>query len=386
MNATAVGKLPPIDFERIAASVDLPALLGREGIEVSRAGMASCPFHVGKGQGRSTPSLSVFKADGRWRWKCHGDGCGKAGDAIAWVAEREGISTVEAARKLGGVEDYRSRPSGSAPASLPDRPEVPETWADPDWQVAVDALVVEASDRLWRPEGRDALDWLRSRGLADVTIARFKLGFVATPSRSGPIEVLEDGRGPAGVYAPRGIAIPWLAPGACFSDAGADLSGGPRWVGLNVRRLADPDVFAGLPEGVAKCLAVRGSRRGFLYPWPEILPTQGQLPLLLAEGEFDALIGVQELGHVLHVATAGSASVRSLPLATRSALALSTWVLLALDHDRAGVEGVWEWRERYPAKSRRVLLPSGKDLNEFHRMGGDLRSWIADEIRLASTR
>jgi DNA primase len=357
-----------IDFEWLATSIDLPLMLDREGIEI-RNGKAFCPFH----DNTMTPALSVFRADGRWRYRCHG--CGMSGDGIEWVAAREKITTIEAARKLAGIVDYHVRPSPSS-TPHPGRPEVPETWSDPSWQAAVDALVAESEARLWGSDGREALEWLRGRGLADRTIRRFRLGFVSSSFRSDHLPVLEDDRGPGRVYAPRGVTIPWLAPGACYS-ANEDVEV-PRWAGCNIRRLAEPDVFAGLPEGVEKCMAVRGSRRGHLYPWPEVLPTQGELPMLLVEGEFDALIGFQEVGHRLHVATAGSASVKVLPLAARSALALSTWILLAFDHDRPGVKAVWEWRERFPHKSRRVLLPFGKDLSDFFNGGGDVRAWVAE--------
>ena len=373
---SASGATSRVDFRQVAESVDLPGLLQREEIEV-RNGKALCPFH-----GNSvTPALSVFRADGRWRYKCHA--CEASGDAIGWVAARENISTIEAARKLSGTADYLVRAS-SSPSRSAVQAEAPEPWRNPDWQLAVEELVVEAEDRLRGPDGRDALAWLRARGLADHTIRRFRLGFVASHFRSDPVEVLDDDRGPGCVYAPRGITLPWLAPGNCHTDPDASAKI-PRWVGCNVRRLADPDVFAVLPDGVDKCLAVRGSRRGYLYPYPEILSTQGEQAMLLVEGEFDALLGVQEVGHLLHVATAGSSSVRSLPLASRSALALSTWIYLALDHDRAGVEAVWEWRERFPHKSRRVLLPFGKDFSDFVMGGGDARAWVAEIERSLTT-
>ena len=51
-------------------------------------------------------------------------------------------------------------------------------------------------------------------------------------------------------------------------------------------------------------------------------------------------------------------------------------ILLALDHDEAGVKAVREWRRKLPHKARRVLLPSGKDLTDFHRAGGEVRAWV----------
>jgi DNA primase len=362
----ATGPPDRVDFGLVAESVDLLALIQRE--REVRNGKALCPFH----ENTSTPALSVYREDKRWRYKCHG--CGASGDAIAWVAARESITLVEAARKLAGDGDYRVNPSEDRPSP---KPEAPEEWRDPAWQVAVEALVVEAETRLWSGEGAEALRWLKNRGLADHTIRRFRLGFVASHYRSEAVEILAGRRGEGHFYSPRGITIPWLAPGASYQESLPV----PRWVGCNVRRLAEPDVFLKLPDEVEKCQSVRGSRRGYLYPWPEILPAQGELPVLMVEGEFDALIGTQEVGHMLHVATAGSASVRTLPLASRSALAVSTWILLAMDHDQPGVKAVWDWRGRYPHKSRRVLLPSGKDLNDFFAGGGDVRAWVAEIMR-----
>ena len=120
---------------------------------------------------------------------------------------------------------------------------------------------------------------------------------------------------------------------------------------MNVRRLA-ADVDGPLPEGFPKCLAVKGSIRGYLYPYPTIEPTQGSLPLLLVEGEFDALIGQQEAGHFTHVGSVGSASVLNLPRETVVAIASCPWLLLALDMDRAGAEASWAWLRKYPHKAR----------------------------------
>jgi DNA primase len=374
-NASA--ELPRLDFGAIAESIDLPRLIEGEGIEI-RNGKALCPFH----DNTATPALSVYRSKGRWKYKCHG--CQASGDAIGWVSARENITAVQAARRLGGDPDNQVGASTSAPVARPKVEEQPP-WKDAEWQRVVEGIVVEAERRLGGPEGRAAMRWLNARGLEDHTIRRFRLGFVAEPFGTDPIPILEDKKSGHGIYSPRGITIPWLAPGACYSPNDDEKVEGakpvPRWTGVNVRRLAD-DVFAELPEENGrrpeKYMTFRGSRRGHLYPWPEILQTQGELPMLLVEGEFDALLATQEIGHLLHVATAGSASVRSLPLASRSALAMTTWILLAMDHDQAGVDAVWEWREKFPHKSRRVLLPCGKDFGEFTAEGGDARGWIAE--------
>jgi Toprim-like len=100
--------------------------------------------------------------------------------------------------------------------------------------------------------------------------------------------------------------------------------------------------------------------------------------MLIVEGEFDSLLGNQIAGHELHVSTVGSASVRDLRRETRSALACCTWLFLSLDHDRPGAEAVRSWRDRYPSKARRVILPRGKDLSEFVAGGGDVTAWLRE--------
>jgi hypothetical protein len=83
------------------------------------------------------------------------------------------------------------------------------------------------------------------------------------------------------------------------------------------------------------------------------------------------------MGHLLHVFSAGSASVRNYPEASKLAMARCTWLLLAFDHDQAGVDAARFWRDIAPQKTRRVLLPHGKDLTDFVSHGGDPAAWIA---------
>jgi hypothetical protein len=367
-----------IDFEAIIARTDLCALIADDIGPPARAGRWVCPFHPDA----ESPNLSVERS-GR-RWKCFK--CGKAGSALDWLMEREDITVVEAARRLGGIEGpvpgrrqgrAKGRSAGRQydPASkaadvAPGRQDVPRAWQDPAWQEAVERIIADAEEMLWNPAGRPALDWLRWRGLADYTIRRFRLGFIPADGWS-PSFVWADGR-PRGIYRPRGVTIPWLAPGECYDPTRP--AKGPRWVGCNVRRLAT-DPRDRLPDDSSKCLALSGSSRGYLYPWPEILPTQGAVPALILEGEFDALIGLQEAGHVVHAATVGG-SGQTPHRSALVALARCPWWLLALDHDAGGVEDARRWKARAPHKARRLVLPHGKDLTEFVQSGGDVLAWL----------
>jgi hypothetical protein len=150
-----------------------------------------------------------------------------------------------------------------------------------------------------------------------------------------------------------------------------------RWVGCNVRRLA-ADVFEPMPAS-HKCLALLGSVRGYGYPWAELLPSQAGPPGLIVEGEIDALLAYQEAGDLAHAVTVGGSSQAPHPSALDALALCPTW-LLAHDHDQAGVKAALKWRKRAPHKSRRVLLPHGKDIGEFVQAGGNLRAWVAEEV------
>ena len=86
-------------------------------------------------------------------------------------------------------------PAVSKPKPLPSAPPTPAA----DWQTKARALVEAGVGTLWSDAGVKPLDWLRQRGLSDETIRNAKLGYQAT---SGDV---------AGLYADRGVLIPWIA-------------------------------------------------------------------------------------------------------------------------------------------------------------------------------
>jgi hypothetical protein len=374
-----------IDFDGLRATLDLAGIITAD-LGPSRGGRWLCPFHDDH-----NPSLTLTRD--RQHWRCWS--CGAHGDVVDWVAKQDGVDRVEAAlrldpaavrdqtapgraRRRSGTGWYDSPSSGSNAAPAPPKP-APEPWQSPAWQAAVETIVREAEERLWSPAGRDALDWLRWRGLDDLTIRRFRLGFIARDGW-GPMVEQPDGP-PRSLYLPRGITLPWVAPGAWYGKyvgPNHKAPAGPRWVGCNIRRLA-ADPFEPLPARESKCQVLKGTVRGCLYPWADI-PTQGAMVALLVEGEFDALVAEQEVGHLVVVGTVGGATTTPDPSAL-VALARCSWWLIALDHDEAGVAGARDWYERAPHKARRVILPHGKDLGEFAQSGGDVGDWLRSEMR-----
>ena len=80
--------------EEIKARTDLADLIASYGIQVKTAGAskkACCPFHNEK-----TPSFNINEAKGFY----HCFGCGESGDAIKFVQKMEGLTFVEAVKKL----------------------------------------------------------------------------------------------------------------------------------------------------------------------------------------------------------------------------------------------------------------------------------------------
>ncbi len=80
--------------EEVKARIDLADLVSSYGVEVRPAGSskkACCPFHHEK-----TPSFNINETKGFY----HCFGCGESGDAIKFVMKMDGLTFVEAVRKL----------------------------------------------------------------------------------------------------------------------------------------------------------------------------------------------------------------------------------------------------------------------------------------------
>ena len=89
----AVAQIPKESIEQVLSSTDIVGLISSY-IQVKRAGSsfkANCPFHHEK-----TPSFFINPA----RQSFHCFGCGKGGDAIAFVREYENLPFTDAVRKL----------------------------------------------------------------------------------------------------------------------------------------------------------------------------------------------------------------------------------------------------------------------------------------------
>ncbi|MEJ0019437.1 MAG: DNA primase [Acetobacteraceae bacterium] len=153
--------LPAGFLDELRVRTPLAAVIGRR-VRLARSGRqwkGCCPFH-----GEKTPSFYVYE-DGHY----HCFGCGAHGDAIGFVMQSEGAGFMEAVERL------------AAEAGL-DVPKPSPEVAEAERRRLDLAAVLEAAQeshhrRLFLPEGRHALDYLRGRGLTEQTIRRFGLGW-----------------------------------------------------------------------------------------------------------------------------------------------------------------------------------------------------------------
>jgi hypothetical protein len=364
-------------FKEAVERADLEAMV-RGDCGPPHGGKFPCPWHTSDNPNGSH-TLTINAVDRR-HWRCWS--CDASGSAIDWLVRRNHLTPEEAVRIILGMPDAQAAcprptlPSGPLePARASPRPRptsTPEAWRSPHWQRAVDELVRDAERALWSSSGAAARGWLRNRALADDTIRRFRLGYVARAHRR-PVE------GGRGILVERGVLIPWCGPEGWY-PAVPDPDGVPdppfRWCGANVRCLPDGDLTG--PDPTQKYQAISGSSRGYLYPFPDLQPG---VPALVCEGELDSLIGWQEAGWVVNAVSVGGAGQRPKPAALDALNDAGHWLVLP-DADVAGARSLARWEALDAHRVVPVLLPgSVKDLTRFVQGGGDVLRWLAGEFR-----
>jgi DNA primase len=273
--------------------------------------------------------------DGK-RWKCFG--CGKSGDAIDWLMQRQRMTFREAVQLLGRESDawrlalpfHSTLASKNTSASLPDS----------DWQSRARSSVEVCHRVLFSSDGDQARAWLHARGLQDKTLRRWRLGYSAQDQAL------------FGHFIPRGIVIPWEDDQAIRC--------------VKVRR----------PHERPKYVCVRGSLVPGVFLSQAIRPS---FCTLVVEGEFDALLGWQLVSDLVNVITIGSAS-QTPDSQTIVKLIGSPLIFLCYDSDQAGARGAERW-SGLSGRVRVVSFPSEKDLTDFSLGGGDARAWVGALLR-----
>ncbi len=158
--------IPPTTVQEILDAVRIEEVI-EEFLTLRRRGaglVGLCPFHQER-----TPSFHVNPA--RNIFKCFG--CGKGGDAVAFLMEHEGLSYPEALRWL--ARKYR--------IEIPEVERTPEQWAQQQQAESLfivnDFAAKHFQQQLFdTDEGRSvALGYFRQRGLTEETMRHFGLGY-----------------------------------------------------------------------------------------------------------------------------------------------------------------------------------------------------------------
>lgn len=305
-----------------------------------------CPFCGGNDRFRVWPEEGT---SGRY-W-CRG--CGKHGDSITLLRERDGLSYQDACDRLGIVPSLKwnlgppVRRAGSAWA--PREPSLPPE----SWQERAASFLAGCQKTLAGPSGDTARAFLSDRGLRSETVTAAGLGWnIADRYESREAwglqpEMNEHGK-PRRVWLPAGLFIP------CFDKEG-------RIIRLRVRR---PDPVDG--------------PRYVMVPGSSSVPMTWGLDmklLVLVESELDGLLLFQEAGDLAGVVALGSAQLRP-DKVTHTAINQANLVLNCLDSDEAGAKEAWTWWKRTYKKIIRWPVPVGKDPTEAFQKGLNLRAWI----------
>lgn len=328
-----------IDVEKLKAQLDLRQLverdLGKPRFRGRDYAAFRCPLHSEhKGY-----SLVVYAHN----WRCFGK-CHAGGDAIAWVQHYHQLTFHEACERLAN-DDLPQIETLHTVRRMPDPLAQPP---DAAWRAKARRVIDEARERLWSPQGQRALGYLvRDRGLRENIIEPAQLGYLpGAPTAWREIE---------GLNVPCGILIPWIVDDEVW--------------GIKVRRAAGEQRYQQVSGG---------NIRGCLYLVDQIQPGQ---PLIITEGEFDALIAWQLCGDSTRAAAIGSASHARIDRRWYGTLLGVPRVIACMDADTAGA-GASAQIAALSGSVRCVQVPSGKDLNEFYQQAGEgvVKEWLQNVI------
>jgi DNA primase len=352
-------RFDPTEIQNLKAQIDMfdlaESLLG-PGDRTGRILKYHSPFRSGD----SDPSLVIYP-DGYYDF-----GTGEYGDQIALVRRVKNLDFPSALRWLQTYGGHPYQPSRQLSRTLTIGVNEPPTA---EWQQKAEAEIQRAEDILWhKPEILNYL--IEKRGFTPETIRQFRLGYNPTLRRT---KCLNQEGDPA--YLPAGIVIPITATGALWGVHVRSITGNlAEWLGV-------PDQTDTKGKKVSKYKYLAGSKAsGSLFNGDAIAPGK---PVLFVEGEFDAMLGQQELGDTVAVVTLGGASNR---LAHRwlTPLQAAGRIFLALDNDGPGQKAKQHLEADFGSRATHLPVPAGKDLTDFVvKHQGDVKSWFTAALGAA---
>lgn len=150
-------------IEEIRAKVDIADLVSSYGFHLKQVGgilWCCCPFHTEK-----TPSFKVDSSRGTY----HCFGCGESGDVFSFVQKQEGLSFMEAVRKLAEKVGVELRAAESKSSRTRRR-----------LYELMSALAADFNKMLRSPkniDGEPAREYLRTRHLDSEIVGKFLIGY-----------------------------------------------------------------------------------------------------------------------------------------------------------------------------------------------------------------
>ena len=160
-----------VDFNQIRANADIVKVISSY-IPLKRSGknfVGVCPFH-------DDTSPSMFVSPDKQIYKCFA--CGASGNVFTFVQNYENIEFKQAVKKVADLTGQKVEGLAS---------EVFNKYVDPEKEVLYkifEDLTKYYMYLLKSTDGKEALDYLRNRGIDDTIIEEFQIGFSPVDSRT----------------------------------------------------------------------------------------------------------------------------------------------------------------------------------------------------------
>lgn len=160
-----------VDFNQIRANADIVKVISSY-IPLKRSGknfVGVCPFH-------DDTSPSMFVSPDKQIYKCFA--CGASGNVFTFVQNYENIEFKQAVKKVADLTGQKVEGLAS---------EVFNKYVDPEKEVLYkifEDLTKYYMYLLKSTDGKEALDYLRNRGIDDTIIEEFQIGFSPVDSRA----------------------------------------------------------------------------------------------------------------------------------------------------------------------------------------------------------
>jgi DNA primase len=303
----------------------------------------ACPFCGGEDRFRIWP-----EAKGGGQYWCRK--CGKRGDAIQFLRDRDGLSYRDACMKLGVAPAMNHSAKVSRMKKKATLKEKREPSGD-KWRHQAGLYIETFQEWLWKEEQKDARDFLHSKGISDESIKSAGLGwnivdrYLSREEWGIPAEMKPDGK-PKKLWIPKGLVIP------CYENQ--------RIIRLRVRCADKRSKYVLIPGSDMRPMVWNVEKKA----------------VVIVESELDGLLLHQEVGDLVGVVALGSAQAKP-DQETHDLLQNADLILVALDSDDAGAKAAWTfWPETYGCKVKRWPCIRGKDPSEAWANGLDIRAWV----------